>query len=128
VVRELVNNIDMAPTFVDMAGVEVPAVYQGRSLVPLVEDKTISDWREDTFCEHLFNRYNNWHGVRGKRYKYAVYYDDAHECLYDLEKDPTELVNLAANPEYAAIKMRLSKRLDRYLAEYPKAPGKPGEK
>jgi arylsulfatase A-like enzyme len=124
VVTELVNNMDMAPTFVDMAGVDVPAVYQGASLVPLVEGKTISDWREDTFCEHLFKRYNNWHGVRGNRYKYAVYYDDAYECLYDLEKDPTEFVNLAANPEYAAVRKQLAKRLETYLGTYSKAPGK----
>ncbi len=125
VVTELVNNIDMAPTFIEMAGAEVPDVYQGASLLPLVADESGADWREDTFCEHLFKRYNNWYGVRGKRYKFAIYYDDAHECLYDLEKDPTELVNLAANPEYAAIRKQLAKRLDSYLAEYPKAPGKP---
>ncbi len=127
-VTELVNNMDMAPTFVDMAGVDVPAIYQGRSLAPLVRGETAEDWREDIFCEHMFFRYNNWHGVRGKRYKYALYYDDAYECLYDLGKDPTELVNLAANPEYAAIRKQLAKRLDSYLAEYPKAPGKPDKK
>ena len=122
-VAKLVNNVDLAPTFVDMAGVEIPGVYQGRSLMPLVRGEAV-DWREDTFCEHQFKRYNNWHGVRSERFKYAVYYDDAYECLYDLEKDPTELVNLAANPEYAAIKQKLAGRLDRYLADYPKAPGK----
>ena len=39
---------------------------------PLVQGESVADWREDTFCEHLLKRYNNWHGVRGKRYKYAV--------------------------------------------------------
>ena len=124
VVTELVNNIDMAPTFIEMAGAEVPSVYQGRSLASLVQGETVADRREDTFCEHMFNRYNNWHGVRDKRYKYAVYYDDEYECLYDLERDPTERVNLAANPEYAAVRKQLAKRLDEYLAAYPKAQGK----
>ncbi len=124
VVTELVNNIDMAPTFVEMAGAEIPSVYQGRSLAPLVQGETVADRREDTFCEHMFNRYNNWHGVRDKRYKYAVYYDDEYECLYDLEKDPTERVNLVANPEYAAVRKELAERLDEYLAAYPKARGK----
>jgi arylsulfatase A-like enzyme len=128
VVTELVNNMDMAPTFVDMAAAEIPSIYQGRSLAPLVRGEAVDSWREDTFCEHMFFRYNNWHGVRGKRYKYALYYDDAYECLYDLEKDPTELVNLATNPEYASIRKQLAKRLDSYLAEYPKAPGKPDKK
>ena len=126
VVGELVNNIDMAPTFVEMGGVAVPDVHQGRSLVPLIEGQAISDWREDIFCEHMFFLYNNWHSVRGKRFKYASYYDDGYECLYDLEKDPTELVNLAANPEYAAVRKQLSKRLEDYLQAYPKAPGGEG--
>jgi arylsulfatase A-like enzyme len=128
VVTELVNNIDMAPTFVELAGAEVPDVYQGASLLPFVVNESVADWRADTFCEHMFRRYNNWHGVRGKRYKYAVYYDDDYECLYDLEKDPTELVNLAANPEYAAVRAQMVKRLDAYLTAYPKAPGKPANK
>ncbi len=132
VVTELVNNIDMAPTFVDVAGLDIPDVYQGRSLMPLVQGETVEGWREDTFCEHMFFRYNNWHGVRGKRYKYAVYYDEPggpYECLYDLEKDPAEFVNLAANPEYAAVRKQLVNRLDAYLIAYPKAPGKAeGEK
>jgi arylsulfatase A-like enzyme len=68
----------------------------------------------------MFFRYNNWHSVRGKRYKFAVYYDDAYECLYDLEKDPTEIVNLASNPEYADVRKQMVKRLDAYLNEYPK--------
>lgn len=124
VVTKLVNNIDMAPTFVDLAGVEVPSVYQGRSLAPLIQGEAVGEWREDIFVEHMFNRYNDWHGVRDKRYKYAVYYDDDYECLYDLEKDPTELVNLIANPEYDAVRKRLAKRLDEYLTAYPKAPGR----
>ena len=128
VVTELVNNIDVAPTLVHMAGAEIPAVYQGRSLVPLVQGGPVDDWREDMFCEHMFYLYNNWHAVRGKKYKYAVYYDDAYECLYDLEKDPTELVNLAANPEYSAVRARMAERLNSYLDAYPKAKGKPARK
>lgn len=120
VVDELVNNMDMAPTFVDMAGADVPEVYQGSSLMPLVWKPDAAGWREDTFCEHHFHRYNNWHAVRGEHFKYVVYYDDGYECLYDLEKDPAEMVNLAANPEYAEEKRRLSRRLDVYLTDFQK--------
>lgn len=121
VVPELVNNMDMAPTFVDLAGVEIPEIYQGRSLVPLINGECAKDWRKDTFVEHMFNRYNDWHGVRGERFKYVVYYDDNYECLYDLENDPTELVNLADNPEYASIRSEMAKRLDTYLTAFPKS-------
>jgi arylsulfatase A-like enzyme len=124
VVKELVNNVDLAPTFVDFAGLKRPEVYQGRSLLPLMEGRSPVDWREDTFCEHKFKRFNNWHAVRGERYKYAVYYeepDGPYECLYDLKKDPTELTNLIDNPEAAPVLSNMKKRMDRYLAAYPKA-------
>jgi len=128
VITELVNNIDIAPTFVELAGVQKPSNYQGLSLTPLIDGETDGEWREDIFVEHMFNRYNNWHGVRAQRYKYAVYYDDNYECLFDLEKDPTELVNLAANPEYEAVRKRMANRLDEYVDAFPKASGKTGDK
>ncbi|MDD2600428.1 MAG: sulfatase [Kiritimatiellae bacterium] len=121
---ELVSNLDLAPTFVDLAGEKIPEQYQGRSLVPLMHGTPGSEWRKDIYCEHKFKRYNNWYGVRGKRYKFAVYYAEpggAYECLFDLEKDPTELVNLAANPECAPIRKQMAERLDHYLKSYPDA-------
>lgn len=130
VVSELVSNVDLAPTFVQFAGEKIPEVYQGHSLMPLVEDEEVSDWREEIYCEHKFKRFNNWYGVRNKRYKYAVYYeepDGPYECLYDLEKDPEEFVNLAANPEYAPLREKMSRLLHSYLEKYPEAEGKPTE-
>ena len=124
VVTKLVSTVDLAPTFVDFAGVEVPEVYQGHSLVPLVEGKTPADWRKDIFCEHSLKRFNDWHAVRSEQYKYAVYYEETdgpYECLYDLKKDPTELSNLAANPAYAGVMAKMKNRVDHYLAAYPKA-------
>lgn len=125
VVNEFVSNIDLAPTFVDLAGLTSPQVYQGRSLVPLIQGGKVEDWRDDIYCEHKFKSFNNWYGVRGKRYKYAVYYaepDGPYECLYDLEKDPDEFTNLAANPEYATVHAAMRARLDAYLKEIPERP------
>jgi len=127
VVRELVNNIDLAPTFVDFAGIEIPKAHQGRSLVPLVEGTAPANWRKDIFSEHKFKHFNNWYAVRSDRYKYAVYYeekDGPYECLYDLDKDPTEFVNQASNPEYATVLSKLKKRMDHYLETYPDARNK----
>ena len=62
--------------------------------------------------------------MRGKRYKYAVYYDEPsgpYECLYDLSKDPTELNNLAANPEVASVLEKMKMRMNHYLSTYPQA-------
>jgi arylsulfatase A-like enzyme len=131
VVKALVNNVDMAPTFVDFAGLTVPDVYQGRSLLPLMEGRTPADWREDTFCEHKFKRFNNWHAVRSERYKYAVYYeepDGPYECLYDLKKDPAELTNLAANPEVSSVLDNMKERMGSYLVAYPEAESKSPKK
>lgn len=124
VLKELVNSIDLPATFVDFAGVEVPKVYQGRSLVPLVQGRAVTDWRKDVFCEHVFKHFSNWYAVRGVRYKYTTYYQakgGSYECLYDLEKDPTELVNEIANPEYATVLEKMKKRMESYLTAYPKA-------
>lgn len=126
-VKQLVSNVDLAPTFVDMAGVGVPQAHQGRSLVPFLEGKTPSDWRKDFFAEHKFRRFSNWHAVRSERYKYVVFYEEEggpYECLYDLQKDPTELVNLANNPEYASILNKMKERMNSYLSGYPKAKSK----
>lgn len=123
VVSELVNNVDLPATFVDFAGLEIPAVYQGHSLLPLLEGKE-TEWREDIFTEHKFNAYNNWHSVRNGLYKYTSYYEEEggpYECLYDLEKDPAEFVNQANNPEYAPVLKKMKARMSSYLNAYPKA-------
>jgi arylsulfatase A-like enzyme len=128
VVKELVTNIDVAPTLVAVAGAKIPDVYQGRSLLPLVDGEKVADWPEDFYCEHKFKSFNNWYGVRGKRYKYAVYYEEPggpYECLYDLEKDPDEFTNLAANPENAAMLSKMKARLDAYLQILPESERKP---
>ena len=126
VADQLVSSLDMAPTLVEWAGVEPPDVYQGHSLVPLINNETGTDWPEDLYCEHYFKMFNNWYGVRGKRYKYAVYYEELsgpYECLYDLEKDPDELVNLAKNPEWANVLSTMKTRLAAYLKAYPQRTG-----
>jgi len=89
--------------------------------VPWVNGESVPHWTEDVYCEHKFRQFNNWYGVRGKQYKYAVYYGEKGgpvECLYDLKKDPTELVNLAENPEYAPALTAMRSRLDAYLKTF----------
>lgn len=130
-IPSLVNNIDLAPTFAEFAGIEIPSVYQGRSLAPLIAGQTDGNWREDLFCEHKFRSFNDWYGVRTERYKFAIYHDEPngpYECLYDLEKDPNELQNLARNPEYKEVRDKMRKRLEHYLEELPLAPRKPAKR
>ncbi|HJO03111.1 MAG TPA: sulfatase [Acidobacteriota bacterium] len=123
-------NIDIAPTLLDLAGVEVPATMQGRSLVPLLRDEEPDDWRTDFFVEHLMENKQivKHEGVRGQRYKYARYFelDPVVEELYDLESDPLEIRNLVADPAHAevlaALRSRCDELRDRYGGPYARDP------
>lgn len=101
-------SIDLAPTMLDLAGVDVPPRMQGRSLVPLLRGERPSDWRQEFFYEHHF--VPPWEGmsiprseaIRTQRWKYIQYIDSRplFEELYDLETDPLETVNLATQPQH----------------------------
>ena len=120
VAEQFVSSMDIAPTIADFAGVPRQTVHQGSSMVPLVNGEEVDDWREDILCEHHFKRYPNWYSVRNERFKYAVYYENGPlECLYDLQKDPDEFVNLAENPDYLSALETMRSRLESYHAEFP---------
>lgn len=113
---QMALNIDVAPTLLDLAGVEVPASMQGRSLTPLLSGKTPDDWRTDFFVEHLFDHESipKHEGVRGERFKYARYFEQTpvYEELYDLRADPMEIRNLVGNPDYRDVLSQLRERTD----------------
>ncbi len=96
-------SIDLAPTILAMADVEIPKRMQGENLVPLLEGKS-PDWRTEFFYEHLFEHKTipRNEGVRDQRYKYIRFIDSdpLHEELYDLKIDPDEANNLVARPEH----------------------------
>ena len=74
-VDALALNIDISPTIIDLAGVTVPDAVQGRSLLPLIRGDESADWREDFYCEHLFEHplIPKSEGVRTTRWKYIKY-------------------------------------------------------
>lgn len=90
----LVLNLDLAPTFSDLAGADAPNV-EGRSLLPLFEDDS-SNWREDFLLEHLrdWRDIPSYCGVRTLEWLYVAY-ETGEEELYNLELDPYELENRA---------------------------------
>lgn len=108
-----VLSIDLAPTMLDMAGVEAPEAMQGSSLVPLVDGKK-PEWRTEFFYEHLFKhaRIPCTEAVRGPQYKYIRFVDSdpLYEELYDLKSDPDEAHNLAGKPEHAATLKRMREK------------------
>ncbi len=105
---QLVQNIDLAPTMLDLAGVEVPEDMQGVSLVPLMMSDPPSDWRKALYYhyyeypnEHMVKRH---YGIRTGRYKLIHFYYDIDTWeFFDLEKDPQEMRNLIGDPDYEAV-------------------------
>ena len=121
--RDMVLNLDFAPTFLDYAGAEIPDEMQGRSLRGVLAGRTPKNWRTSVYYHyfeypavHMVKRH---YGVRTGRYKLIrFYYDiDAWE-LYDLEKDPHELRNLYGDPAYTEVVDKLKAELERLRKMY----------
>ena len=117
----IVSNLDFAPTFLDMAGIEVPPDMQGRSLVPLLTGETPPDWRT-SFYYHYYeadgpHAVAEHYGVATDRYKLIRYPATDEWELFDLETDPRELLSRAAEPEYEAIRAGLEAELERLREE-----------
>lgn len=112
---ELVLNIDIAPTLLELAGVEAPDAMQGRSLVPLLRGRS-PRWRRDFLYEHHFVHpaIPRSEGVVSAAWKYLCYPDTEplQEELYDLRKDPGEVDNRAADPDSARRLATMRRRLD----------------
>lgn len=110
---QTVLSIDLAPTILAMAEVEIPAGMQGESLRPLIEGKA-PDWRSEFFYEHLFvhKTIPRNEAVRDARYKYIRFLDTRppYEELYDLSADADEAHNLAGRPEHAATLTRMREK------------------
>lgn len=109
---QMVLNVDIAPTFAELAGVAATGA-QGQSLLGIL-DGSVTTWRTDFLLEHARTSANNvvvpaYCGVRTTSAKY-VRYSDGQEELYDLIADPFEMQNVAASPEYAAEKASLLQR------------------
>jgi arylsulfatase len=111
-------NIDFAPTMLALAGVMPPARMQGRSLIPLLENRHLANWREDFFYEESYapEIIPPSEGVRSKRWSYIRWVDEKPliEELYDLKTDPLEEFNLAANPACAQKLAQLRSRWEKY--------------
>jgi arylsulfatase A-like enzyme len=114
-IPQLVQNIDYAPTFMEIAGSRAPASVQGRSLVPLLRGELPADWRHSVY----YHYYDPGHGVqkhygiRTERYTLANFYPVNEWELFDLEKDPLELHSVYDDPAYAKTLAELKTELVR---------------
>jgi arylsulfatase A-like enzyme len=98
-IHHLTSNVDWAPTILELAGVAAPDILEGRSLVSLMHGDSIMDWRDGIGLEFWEADGNLWYkGVRTLDYKY-IEWSTGEKELYDLQKDPYELENLAATAD-----------------------------
>ena len=130
-VSQLVSLIDVAPTLLDCAGLEIPDAFMGNSMRRLVTGQE-EGWPESVYAQ--ISEVQTARTVRTKDWKYAVKapvfdhtqaYSDVYEedKLYDLKNDPHERTNLVDDPKYADVRAQLRKLLVSYMekAHEPKA-------
>ncbi len=123
---QFIANIDLAPTFLDLAGLPVPDSMQGRSLAPLLRGEAPADWRTCVYYRYYHDPGDHntaaHLGVRTATHKLIYFWKkDAYE-MFDLTKDPTEQHNLlfdeANVPEVAAKFTELKAEIARLKKEY----------
>jgi N-acetylglucosamine-6-sulfatase len=114
-VEEVVANIDLAPTFLDLARLRIPTNMDGQSYLPILRGEKIA-WRDsllyEYYWEYAFPQTPTTHAIRGDRFKYINYYGlwDINE-LYDLRNDPLETRNLLNDPQYRDTVNRMREQL-----------------
>ncbi len=121
-INQLVQNIDYAPTFLNIAGVNIPTAMQGESVLPLFSDQ-VENWRDAIYYhyyeypnEHMVKKH---YGIRTGRYKLIHFYNDIDQWeLYDLVDDPNEMVNLYDDPSKKELILELKKQLKELQVQY----------
>jgi N-acetylglucosamine-6-sulfatase len=119
VVEETIMNVDLAPTFLELAGIEKPQHMQGESFTKLLSGQKVP-WRNRVFYEYFweaaFPSTPTIFAVRTDRLKYIYNYGgwDINE-LYDLEKDPYEMNNLIRDDNYKKDGLKLKQELFEWL-------------
>jgi arylsulfatase A-like enzyme len=120
--NEMVLDIDLAPTFLDLANAPIPTHLQGKSVLPLAKTP------DPSFRKEWYYEYYEWpnpegvaphRGIRTERYK-LIHYAERNEFeLYDLTNDPGEMQNLYGQPLYLSLQQDLLSRLEKLRAAIP---------
>jgi arylsulfatase A-like enzyme len=122
VVDKVVMNVDLAPTFLEMAGIKKPAQMQGYSFVNLLKGNTEGWGRNKVFYEYYweaaFPQTPTTFAVRSDRYKF-IYYNGVWDIneLFDLQNDPYEMNNLIRDATYRKTGLQLKTDLFEWLKE-----------
>jgi len=121
--KDIVLNIDFAPTFLDFAGADIPGDIQGESFRKITRGRTPGNWRQAMYYHYY--EYPSWHmvdahyGIRTQRYKLIHYYGYTDEWeFFDLKDDPLEMDNRYKHPEYQSTIADLKKQMYTLQAKY----------
>ncbi len=121
---ELIQNIDYAPTFLEMAGSRAPAEVQGRSLVPVMKQEAV-DWRKSLyyayyeFGEHAVPQH---FGVRTQRHKLIRFPKSDEWNLFDLELDPNEMKSVHDDLGYREVLAAMTAEYTRLRVKFDAPP------
>lgn len=121
--EEMVQNLDFAQTFLEMAGVTPPEDMQGESLIPLLKNQKEA-WDRDAVYYHYYeypgeHAVKRHYGIATKEYKLIHFYHDIDQWeLYDQRKDPQEMNNVYDDPEYIEIREEMTVKLQEVREKY----------
>lgn len=119
-IKEMILNVDIGPTILEMAGVKKPKQMQGISFLRLLNGQPDPNWRKEVYYEYYwenaFPQTPTQFAVRTDQYKFirsqGVWDIDQ---LYDIQKDPDEVNNLIRNPEMQPLAKELNEKLWKWL-------------
>ena len=118
--EKMILNVDFAPTFLQAAGLKVPADMQGRGILPILQGRPTAKWREAIYYRYYHPGHHNvaaHYGVRTRTHKLIFFHGLKQWELYDLVRDPREMRNEYDNPAYAATVSRLKRQLEQLKKE-----------
>lgn len=119
-VSRIVSNVDIAPTFAELAGIDPGAPVDGMSMLQLLQWEA-NNWRNWVLLRGV-ERVPEYWGLRTDQYKYIHTVKTGELELYDLAKDPYEMESVANKPEYATIQEDMARKLEQAKAAAPKQP------
>ena len=119
---QMVLTLDLAPTMIEFAGLDIEKVRHGRSMKPILTGASVDEWRDSFMIEYysdtVFERMDHmgYKAVRTDRYKYIRYEDlEGMDELYDLKADPYEVNNIINDGTSAPIVEDMNAELNRLI-------------
>ncbi|ASJ71565.1 sulfatase [Granulosicoccus antarcticus] len=141
--KNVVCNVDFAPTFLDLAGLTIPSYMQGKSFRGILNNNESGEWSDVAYHRYWMHRdpdhnaYSHY-GIRNQRYKLIYWYNEGYDLpgtnhggedreweLFDCEQDPLELFSVYADPAYADVVADMTLQLERKMVEIGDEPEHP---